>query len=619
MKNKLKLGSLLLFSSFMLLSGTIDLNNLFNYEDQGTPDYINEDNTPGNNPISDEETTLGRVLFYDKNLSANNTISCASCHQQAFGFSDPEVVSVGFDGGTTGRSSMRLINARYAREDNFFWDERARNLETQTTQPIQDHVEMGFSGDNGQLDFNDLINKLEDIEYYQTLFNFVYGDSTITEQRISRALAQFVRSIESYDSKYDEGLALANNNVNANFPNFTNLENIGKNVFMSRNGGNCDDCHQAPEFDIDPNTSNNNVIGVAGMPGAIDLTNTRTPTLRDLVNPAGEPNGPMMHDGSLATLMDVVEHYNDIDFDPSVNTNLDRELWGNGRGQNLNLSQNQKDGLVAFLMTLTGSNVYTDEKWSDPFDATGSLTILSGCSPYTINEAVNICEGDEYGGYTSSGTYSDELVDGSGCEYTRVLDLLVWQTTTSSLEVTICAGDEYGGHAVAGTYTDIVENSVGCDSIITLILNVVPNPEITITTSICDGESFEGYDASGIYTHVFQSVNGCDSTRTIELTVLPVSDPACNTSSIANAGNVTPINVYPTVFSTSVTIELAGSQELTVSMNSLLGQQTYVERVRLTNGKTELSTGHLLPGVYLLTAVDYDNQQYYTQKLVKGK
>lgn len=122
----------------------IDLNNLSNYANQTIPTYITKDNTSGN-PITDKGATLGRVLFYDKNLSANNTISCSSCHQQANAFGDTNVASIGVNG-TTGRHTMRLINTRFAIENKFFWDQRAATLEFQTTQPIRNHNEMGYSG-----------------------------------------------------------------------------------------------------------------------------------------------------------------------------------------------------------------------------------------------------------------------------------------------------------------------------------------------------------------------------------------------------------------------------------------------------------------------------------------
>ncbi|AUX17593.1 hypothetical protein AQ623_04375 [Flavobacterium columnare] len=136
---------------------TIDLKNLYNYTNQLIPNYITKFNT-STNPITDKGATLGRVLFYDKNLSSNNSISCANCHQQAYAFSDPKPASQGVNG-TSDRHSMRLINNRFANETHFFWDERVSSLEFQVTQPIRNHTEMGFSGTNGDLDFNNSICK----------------------------------------------------------------------------------------------------------------------------------------------------------------------------------------------------------------------------------------------------------------------------------------------------------------------------------------------------------------------------------------------------------------------------------------------------------------------------
>lgn len=364
--------------AFIIISSTVDLDNLFNYDNQQVPNYITKDNTPNTNQIDNKTATLGRVLFYDKNLSDNNTVSCASCHQQAFAFSDPLVTSVGLNGENTGRHSMRLINSRFSNEGNFFWDERAASLEDQVTQPIQDHVEMGFSGTNGNPDFDDLVLKLSAIDYYQTLFEFAYGSSSIDENKIQRALAQFVRSIQSFDSKFDDGLIQVPN-PNAPFPNYTTQENLGKQLFLAppQNGGaGCAACHAPPEFDIDPNTLNNGIIGVAGSTTEIDVTNTRSPSLRDVVNPDGSLNGPLMHDGSLTSLLDVINHYNFIPNNPT-NTNLDNRLNPPGSGPlNLNLTNNEKDALVAFLKTLTGTDVYINEIWSTPFDIDGNLTIV---------------------------------------------------------------------------------------------------------------------------------------------------------------------------------------------------------------------------------------------------
>ena len=350
-----------------VFGNNIDLDNLANYANQTIPNYITKDNT-GDNPITDAKATLGRVLFYDKNLSTDNTIACASCHQQAFAFSDINDVSMGVNG-ETGRHSMRLINTRFARETRFFWDERANTLEEQTTQPIQDHAEMGFSGQDGAPGISDLLTKLSALDYYQELFQFAYGNTTITEARLQESLAQFIRSIQSFDAKYDTGRAMVQND-NQQFPNFTAQENEGKDLFFrppNQNGAGCITCHAAPEFDIDPMSLNNGVIGVFGNAAATDLIVTRAPTLRDIFNTEGEMNGSLMHDASMATVEDALVHYNNID--ATGNTNLDGRLRGGpgGNGQNLNLTSEQILALEAFIKTLSGTNVYTDTKWSDPF------------------------------------------------------------------------------------------------------------------------------------------------------------------------------------------------------------------------------------------------------------
>jgi cytochrome c peroxidase len=117
---------------------------------------------------------------------------------------------------------MRLAYSRFSDEIKFFWNERTASLEDQSTRPIEDAVEMGFSGTSGQPDIDSLIRKLSDIPYYKTLFQFVYGDTVITESCIQNALSQFIRSIYSFDSRFDMGLAAATN-LNATFQNFSQL------------------------------------------------------------------------------------------------------------------------------------------------------------------------------------------------------------------------------------------------------------------------------------------------------------------------------------------------------------------------------------------------------------
>ncbi|MEO1359444.1 MAG: cytochrome c peroxidase [Pseudomonadota bacterium] len=352
----------------------IDLENLDDYAGQTVPAYITKIND-GGNPITNPGATLGRVLFYDTSLSTDGAVSCATCHLQSLGFSDAGIVSTGVDGGQTGRHSMRLINTMFADEENFFWDERAPSHEAQESQPIQDHNEMGFSGQNGRPDLETLIAQMEATEYYEELFRFVYLDPNITETRIQEALAQFTKSIQSFDSRYDEGRAQVNNN-GANFPNFTADENAGKQLFMRApgdGGAGCNVCHRAPEFDIRPGSNHNGVFAVAGSTTEFDLTNTRSPSLRDMVGPGGTSNGPFMHDGSLATLRAVIDHYDAIQeptSEPPLSewrATIDNRLFPGGNPQRLNLTEIEKDQLEAFLLTLTGISIYTDPKLSDPF------------------------------------------------------------------------------------------------------------------------------------------------------------------------------------------------------------------------------------------------------------
>jgi len=383
--------------AIIAISATIDLGSPDNYENQALPNYITKDNTPLNNEITDKGATLGRVLFYDKKLSVNNTIACASCHHQQFAFGDTASASVGVNG-TTGRHGMRLVNARFANEQRFFWDERAATLEQQTTQPIQDHTEMGYSGQAGDPSFADLITKMNNIWYYPQLFTWVYGDAQITENRMQRALAQFVRSIQSFDSKYDAGIAQVGN-PNGPFPNFTQQENQGKQLFTAapqfdnngiRTGGGagCAGCHGGPEFDIVPNSRNNGVIG--SFTAATDLTNTRAPSLRDVVDANGNAYGGFMHDAGqngLNTLLDVIDHYDSI---PQDNPNLDPKLRPGGNLQRLRLTAQEKANLVAFIRTLTGTDVYTNAKWSDPF-TNDSLTLIPlGVSSVANNEEIKV-------------------------------------------------------------------------------------------------------------------------------------------------------------------------------------------------------------------------------------
>ena len=338
-----------------ILNRTLNLpSTSFNYANVVLPNYFlanrtaQEDNTPNNNRISDAGATLGRVLFYDTQLSSNNTVSCASCHHQSKGFSDSNALSIGFQGGFTGRNSMGLANAKYYRNGRFFWDERARTLEDQVLLPIQDEVEMGLS-------LEELETKLQDDDYYKVLFKRTFGDETVSRERISLALAQFVRSMVSYESKYDAGLAQTNNR-NANFPNYTASENMGKNLFFS-NRTRCSDCHDTNAF-VGDEARNNGLDAILTDEG-VNRGEFKTPSLRNI-----ELTGPFMHDGRFSTLAEVVEHYNS---GVQNSNNLDNRLRVRGGVRRLNLSNNEKQAIVDFLLTLTDDNFINHEKFSNPF------------------------------------------------------------------------------------------------------------------------------------------------------------------------------------------------------------------------------------------------------------
>ena len=370
--------------------GTVDLAALPNYARQPKPDYILLDNTPLGpepsvmlNPITNTGATLGRLLFYDKRLSRNNTVSCSACHQQSHAFSNPAIANVGV-AGKTERHSMRLVNARFS-EPFFFWDNRAPTLESQTTQPIRSAIEMGFSGSNGDPDFAALVAKLSALPEYQLLFATAFGSPGIDETRIQKALSQFIRSIQSFDSKYDAGIAVAHGAA-LPFPNFTESENRGKQLFLNSDtapggGAKCALCHAPSEFS-NSSTANNGVIAAIG--GGTDLTVVSSPTLRELVNPSGQLNTPLMHNGAFTSLAQVINHYAAI---PADNPKLSPLLKQNGVPQTLNLSPQDRLDLEAFLLTLSGNAVYTDPKWSNPFRPDGTITVIDTTPPsaQTVN------------------------------------------------------------------------------------------------------------------------------------------------------------------------------------------------------------------------------------------
>lgn len=337
----------------------IEIPAHFNVESEGfhqQQPLSTADNTPASNPVTDEGATLGRVLFYDVNLSANRTIACASCHKPEQGFSDDRVLSIGFAGGKTGRHSMGLTNARYYEGGQFFWDQRAATLEAQVLMPFQDQVEMGMT-------LETLVERIEGAPYYPELFEAAFGDTTVTSERISQALAQFIRSMVSTKSRYDVGRAQVAARSD-DFPNFTPEENLGKFLFSSpppRGGFACFTCHQGEGMIPVTATTNGldatitdrgygEVTGLAAHEGTF-----KVPSLRNI-----ELTAPYMHDGRFETLEDVINHYSD-GVQPAPN------LTGPLASFDFNMTAAQKAALVAFLKTLTDRELVEDPKFSDPF------------------------------------------------------------------------------------------------------------------------------------------------------------------------------------------------------------------------------------------------------------
>lgn len=313
----------------------------------GGGSVIATDNTPAANVTTDAGATLGRVLFYDRRLSANDRVSCSSCHQQQFAFSDTARLSRGFNGGLTGRHSMGLDNARFYQRGRFFWDERAATLEAQVLQPIQDATEMGMTLDQ-------VVTKVSLSRFYAPLFQAAFGSPEVTSDRMARALAQFVRSLVTTSSKFDRAFAgTANPNFNAVF---TAAELRGQQIFNGQ--GNCAACH-ATNAHVSDDIHNNGLDAVTTDAGA-GQGRFKATSLRNV-----EKRGRFMHDGRFTSLEQVVEFYNS---GVQANPNLDPRMRGrNGAPNRLNLTQGDKDALVAYMKTFTDDAFLTNAKFSSPF------------------------------------------------------------------------------------------------------------------------------------------------------------------------------------------------------------------------------------------------------------
>ncbi|MGB1040469.1 MAG: cytochrome-c peroxidase [Flavobacteriales bacterium] len=297
---------------------------------------------PVDNPLTVQGVQLGRMLFYDKRLSGDGTMSCSSCHSQATGFSDTNRFSIGILGLPGGRQAMATTNMLW-NSNKFFWDGRANLLRDQSLMPIEDSLEMHETLPN-------VVEKLQSSEIYPIQFFTAFGSSIITTENISKALEQFMNSIVTNNSRFDK--------EERGEVTFTPSERRGKKLFFTEynaffpdsSGADCAHCHSGANFENDRYMNNGldsdadmNDLGRMGVTGnPMGKGKFKVTSLRNI-----ELTPPYMHDGSLNSLLEVVEHYNS---GGKNHINKDSLI------KPLNLSYSEKLKLVRFLKTLTDEN-----------------------------------------------------------------------------------------------------------------------------------------------------------------------------------------------------------------------------------------------------------------------
>jgi cytochrome c peroxidase len=264
---------------------------------------------PKDNPYSPEKAELGKLLYFDKRLSADGTVSCASCHDPKFAFTDGKAVSDGIKGQKGGRSAPTVINRAYSLAQ--FWDGRAGTLEEQAIGPMANPIEMGNTHEA-------LVKNLRGIAGYRPLFQKAFGTPDFDLDHVAKAIATFERTVLSGNSPYDRYKA-------GNKSALTPAQVRGLNVYFNK--AKCDQCHEGINFTT--NAYHNLGVGT-----------DKPPTLRDIARTA-----PYMHDGSLKTLEEVVDFY---DKGGIPNKNLDERM------KKLNLTAQDKADLVEFLKSLNG-------------------------------------------------------------------------------------------------------------------------------------------------------------------------------------------------------------------------------------------------------------------------
>ncbi len=314
---------------------------------------------PADNPLTVEGVALGRKLFYEKMLSGDNSISCASCHAPANAFSDPNQFSTGINGMKGNRNSMALINLGW--QKFFFWDGRAKTLEEQILEPVPNPVEMHQS-------WKDAVAKLSASLDYRNMFFRAFNDRTIDSIKVSKAIAQFLRTMISGSSRYDIMYKYENNIPLSSqemlvLQGITNEEWAGYDLFKSLNGADCFHCHNGALMQVQK-FSNNGLdasfsdLGHGAVSGnSMDNGRFKFPTLRNIALTA-----PYMHDGRFSTLEEVINHYSSgIQISPTIDPLI--EFAGQGGVQ---LDASEKNLLKKFLLTLTDYDFINNPDFKDP-------------------------------------------------------------------------------------------------------------------------------------------------------------------------------------------------------------------------------------------------------------
>ncbi len=301
-------------------------------------------NTPADNPLTIEGIALGKKLFYDPILSGDNTMSCGSCHAQPFNFSDNnKQFSKGITGAFGTRNAPTIVNVIWM--PYFFWDGRAATLEDQVLGPVANPIEMHSTWSN-------VVSKIQASTVYPDLFNKAFQTKTITQDLITKAIAQFERTFISANSRYDRWVA-GKDTLSAS-------EQRGYNMFYTETAD-CFHCHTTQLFT--DNLFHNNALDafpkdsgrakVTKNPN--DIGRFKTPTLRNI-----EFSAPYMHDGRFTTLEQVVDFYSSgLQFSATVDPLMKKLSTGGAQ-----LSTQQKQDLIAFLKTLTDSSFVTNVAYS---------------------------------------------------------------------------------------------------------------------------------------------------------------------------------------------------------------------------------------------------------------